>query len=699
MNDIKIRLPAWLTDGMVFQHGVPLVLFGYCVKEKPIRLEILRRPTDGRKVSKLDTDYGRIHVSEIRADKTGRFIFELPEYKPSNDDYTFLFLAEGMRVQISNLRCGDVWFLFGSGLFSLPLSRSGAPRTPLQTRALGLVRFFVIDQNVFNESPEPKKSEDKSSEQMINPAGQGENETEVKTSEKKTGLNNMQKIVQPVQVQEATPQVKEKPKALVLRGKWITAKEQLPLANVSAAAFSLAYHLADQLHYPIGIVDLAKEDTTTLNWIRPDLIKEDKEVMAFLKDKPLSLPYKPIFYRVLTSFTSMNVRGIVFSPDEKDIFLTDIYLSLLVHLLETVASILGPRRLKDKSHVPSLILLQLRMNYKQPPDHYQYVHFNEVIALSRRILKIPTGILSQHDMLFAEKTDAFYVGRRLSLIALGQHFTTKMPTSSPECIDVEIIGNKILLTFDNSGDGLKLADNETKLRGFCICDQNRVYRPAQAKILHGVRVMIWHEDISDPIGVTYGYYPMPHCATFKSKSDIPVLPFRLDREEAVYSPDLFFASCDALSVYAIKNEGDPVAELNLYEIRKGSALMQLDLLNKTEGSASLSFSYETDDESREFSFAPILRYVSMYTPLDLRDFSAIEVDIFNPDEREKLLRISGFMGSTTIARGLRWQRLRLHAEKEMMIEDLEFTIEDQVHAGSIYIDNIRFVQDSEEDDE
>ena len=699
MNDIKIRLPAWLTDGMVFQHGVPLVLFGYYMKGIPIRLEILRRPTDGRKVSKLDTDYGRIHVSEIRADDTGRFIFELPPYKPSNDDYTFLFMAAGMRVQISNLRCGDVWFLFGSSLFSLPLSRSGAPKTPLQDRALGLIRFFVIDHNVYNELPEARdekenNTENNHKENVTQEGDKGDKEESI--SDKNLITNNIQKIVQPAQPEEKA-QDKKKAKSIILRGKWITAKDQLPLANVSAAAFSLAYHLADQLHYPVGIVDLAEENTGTLNWIRPEIIRSDLEVMTFLKNTPLKHPYKPVFYKVLTSFTSMNIRGIVFSPDDHDILLTDIYLDLLTHLLETVASILGPKRIADKSHIPSLILLQLRPKYKKLPDHYQYVHFNEVLAVSRRVLKIPTGVLSQHDMLLSEKTDAFYVGRRLALIALGQHFTSKMPTSSPECIDVEIIGNKILLTFDNSGDGLKLADYETKLRGFCICDRDRVYRPAQAKILHGVRVMVWHEDISDPVGVTYAYYPMPHRSTFKSKSDIPVLPFRLDREDAVYSPDLFFASCDALSIYAVDKDGDPVTELNLYEIRKGSALMQLDLLNKTEGSASLSFSYDTDEGV--FSFAPILRYATMYTPLDLRVFTGIEIDVFNPDEREKTLQVSGFSGSATIARGLRWQRLKLDTENEMMIEDLEFIIEDQMRSGSIYIDNIQFVYNSEIDED
>ena len=303
---------------------------------------------------------------------------------------------------------------------------------------------------------------------------------------------------------------------------------------------------------------------------------------------------------------------------------------------------------------------------------------------------MPIGILSLHDMLLPDKTMQFQIGRRLSTIALGLHFTPKMPTASPECVGVEIIGNKAMLTFDNTSDGLKLAENESSLRGFAVCGKNRVYYPAHAKVLHGVRVMVWHDNVSEPYGVTYGYYPIPHEATFKSRSDLPVLPFRFSKEDSVYSPDLSFANCDQLSVVGIEKEGLDFALLPAYRVCRGHGSIFLETMNKTEGSASLRIEYVP--EEGVFSFSPILDYISLYAPLDLSTFGEVKIDVFNPDQNAKRVSIEGFVGEVNLKAGLMWQTLQFVCipDTKLMIRSMEISIYDDEDKGSVYIDNIRF---------
>ncbi|MBQ4185185.1 MAG: hypothetical protein II657_02355, partial [Clostridiales bacterium] len=76
INDI--RLPSWISPGMVFQQGVPVILRGHVLKPNiPVTLEVKKDPTDGRKVSKLDTDYGVILSLETTSEEDGSFQFEI----------------------------------------------------------------------------------------------------------------------------------------------------------------------------------------------------------------------------------------------------------------------------------------------------------------------------------------------------------------------------------------------------------------------------------------------------------------------------------------------------------------------------------------------------------------------------------------------------------------------------------------------
>ncbi len=666
------RLPSWLSTGMIFQQGVPLTVYGYSDVSTSVRIEVVKDPTDGRKVSKLDTDYGIIWSHETKSDTDGKFSFELPAYKPSTDAYTFIFSTALETVSVKDLRCGDVWLFIGSVPLSIPIADSGAPRTPLKDSALQQIRFFV--------SPRSGR------------------------------IGNEAYSVDPLEDMKSAS--------------WITMRAGRALAGVSSVGFSLAYHLADQLHYPVGIVDLAVADSSVVDWISRKTIEEDDELKNRLiaagsyvpQDKwelrPVSgsqpddkatsedetIPFdesdlrmSALYNHKLHPLRNLNIRGILFAPDASDCRLTEQYESLLEALLVDLSAVFGPRKYPGRHSLPSLIMMQLRPKIYPGLDPYAHLRFNETLCAIRRKFPMKIGILGCHDMLLPDKSMPFIIGRRLSFIALGLHFTPKMPTSSPECIGVEVVGSKVMLSFDNTSDGLKLSENESILRGFALCGADRVYRPAQAKILHGVRVMVWHDDIPEPCGVTYGFSPIPHEATFKSRADLPVLPFRFDRAKAVYSPDLSFTYCDRLEVVGIESEDADFSLLPVFRVVKGSGRIFSEALNKTEGSASLRIEYVPEDN--EFAFEPILTYLTTFAPLDLKAFRRVCIDVFNPDLQEKRVHIEGFAEEAKVKNGLKWQTIELvYREGEpMLIDKFVIRIHDENSKGSLYIDHIRFM--------
>ena len=69
----QIILPSWIGNKAVFQQNVPLVIEGKAAPSATITLEISKDPTDGRKVSKLDKEYGVILSLETTTSDKGRF--------------------------------------------------------------------------------------------------------------------------------------------------------------------------------------------------------------------------------------------------------------------------------------------------------------------------------------------------------------------------------------------------------------------------------------------------------------------------------------------------------------------------------------------------------------------------------------------------------------------------------------------------
>ena len=745
MDINPIVLPSWLTEKSVFQQGVELVINGYAAPSATITLEIVKDPTDGRRVSKLDTEYGVILSLETTTSGKGRFEFKVPPYKASTDTYTFIFTCFSENVTIKDIRCGDVWVFLGSELLSVPICKANAPATPMKRNVMSLIRFLTPQRN---------------------------------------GLNDEMK------------DLPYEPKSYYKDVSWIKVTDTKELSLVSSSAFSFAYELAEQIHYPVGVVDLSCADSTILSWICKEAtehevalhdllesqgllidkntyealldedkernqiakltteIKENKEVMDFdlekkerlqeLKnedndgsaldfpnsesgkkdDKKTSEPLsasaamsldfnlfgkeisskkkeevryiKPKF-RVSTMYNAklaplsrLTIRGMCFAPNNEE-WKFSRYDLLLMGLLETLVSVFEPKEVLEDDLMPSFFVVAMHPDAVDIDEPYSVLEFNENLTAFLRRLTMPTGIVSCHDLLLPDKTKSFTLGKRLSVVALGNHFTQKMPKSCPECIGAERAGNKLILSFDNLADGLRLAENESILRGFSVCGSDRVFYPAKAKILHGVRVMVWRDDIREPTSVTYGFNPFPHEATFKNLMDLPVLPFRFDRDPAFYSPDLFFASCDNLTFVGKRTRDDEFERLKVFRTFKGNGAIDIDTMNKTEGSSSLHIKYET--ENSLYGFEPVLSYSSIMGPLELPRRRRISIDVFNPEQTKKKLRIDGFKGEADIRQQLTWQTLILDYEGEgnIKLDELKIYIEDSSRNGEIYIDNIIFI--------
>jgi sialate O-acetylesterase len=118
------------------------------------------------------------------------------------------------------------------------------------------------------------------------------------------------------------------------------------------------------------------------------------------------------------------------------------------------------------------------------------------------------------------------VGRRLARLALAKDYGQTIVDESPRYASMQAQNGKVLLTFDHVGGGLRTVDRND-VRGFAIAGADRKWQWAQAKIVDGKQVEVWHDQIPEPVAVRYAWANNPVCNLFSAEG-LPVTPFRTD---------------------------------------------------------------------------------------------------------------------------------------------------------------------------
>ena len=125
------------------------------------------------------------------------------------------------------------------------------------------------------------------------------------------------------------------------------------------------------------------------------------------------------------------------------------------------------------------------------------------------------------------------VGLRLARWALAKDYGIDVPYQSPTFKAMEVIDNRIQVTFDHVGQTLKKHDY-SDVRGFAVAGEDKKWYWATAEITGPNRVLVSSKDVKNPVAVRYGWADNPVC-NLRSQNGLPVTPFRSDDWPAVTS--------------------------------------------------------------------------------------------------------------------------------------------------------------------
>ena len=118
------------------------------------------------------------------------------------------------------------------------------------------------------------------------------------------------------------------------------------------------------------------------------------------------------------------------------------------------------------------------------------------------------------------------VGDRLALIADKIVYGKDIVYSGPIFKAATIDGNKIILSFTNTGSGLITNDGE-ELREFAIAGADKKFVWAKAKI-EGDKIVVSADAVANPVYVRYAWADNPDVNLY-NKEGLPASPFRTDQ--------------------------------------------------------------------------------------------------------------------------------------------------------------------------
>jgi sialate O-acetylesterase len=118
------------------------------------------------------------------------------------------------------------------------------------------------------------------------------------------------------------------------------------------------------------------------------------------------------------------------------------------------------------------------------------------------------------------------VGERLALAAMKVAYKENITYTGPLYESSVIEGNKIIISFTNTGGGLITIDDDMP-SAFAIAGADKKFVWADAKI-EGDKVIVWSDELPEPHYVRYAWSDNPVNPNLFNKERLPASPFRTD---------------------------------------------------------------------------------------------------------------------------------------------------------------------------
>jgi sialate O-acetylesterase len=228
-----------------------------------------------------------------------------------------------------------------------------------------------------------------------------------------------------------------------------------------------------------------------------------------------------LYNGMIAPFTEYAVRGFVWYQGESNASRPEQYKLLLPALIRDWRNQWGTEELP-------FLYVQLpnymEVNYSPEESNWALLREAQLEALSLPQTGMAVTIdLGEWNDIHPDNKKP--VGDRLALAARKVAYGEQdIVYSGPIYRSYRKEGNRIILTFDHVGSGL-LSGNGEELGHFAIAGNDKKFRWAKA-VIEDEAVVVWNDEIPDPVYVRYGWADNPEFANLYNREGLPASPFR-----------------------------------------------------------------------------------------------------------------------------------------------------------------------------
>lgn len=341
-------------------------------------------------------------------------------------------------------------------------------------------------------------------------------------------------------------------------GEWRSCSPQTA-GDISAAAYYFAREVVARTHVPIGLIVSAKGGAPVEAFLPPEVLTTHPQASELRERWAASLkkwkpptpktglpPVEPgesamqplgpegfgepgvLYNGMIAPLVPYAVRGAIWYQGEAN---TSTGFVQPAQYGEWFRTMIGSWRTKWGSEFP-FYFVQLPANNMKARDFtgHQWTTLREQQATA---LSLPgTGMVVTIDLGEPDNihpTNKAPVGHRLALLALKRTYGSDVgEEQSPALAQVSREGGRLRLTFEHA-ENLRTRDGESP-RGFEVRGADGPYRPAVATLEAGA-VVIWSDEIMEPMGVRYAWKQDPGDANLENEAGLPISPFRREAVE------------------------------------------------------------------------------------------------------------------------------------------------------------------------
>jgi sialate O-acetylesterase len=294
------------------------------------------------------------------------------------------------------------------------------------------------------------------------------------------------------------------------------------VSEFSAVGYFFASELYKKLKVPVGIIFSAFGGTPAEDWTSKAALENNPELTTLVKNyDKIVASYKPpgkvmsgLYNGMVFPLIPYAIKGVAWYQGEANNDRPAEYPAILSNMIRNWRT--------DFAQGDFPFLIVQIAPYKDMKPEIREAQLKVTQRVNNTTLIVTTDCGDANDIHPANKRP---VGERLAIAAEGLAYHRKIVYAGPLYTGHRVEGNKVILSFSHSGNGL-IAKGNNALRGFSIAGADKQFVPAVAQI-KGKNVIVSAKGIEKPVAVRYGWANVPDVNLYNT-AGLPASPFRTD---------------------------------------------------------------------------------------------------------------------------------------------------------------------------